>query len=777
MARDPSPRRRTETHQVAGRVNLAGVLEAVAFAVIILLVAIRPLTSETYDAAMNSISQASGDLSSPTPATTAFFDLLIWLSGILVAAAVLLRRRSWQLTGLELGWGIMAAGAVVSSWAASNRRLAINASCDWLSAIVLTTVLANVLHTRKRVVLLLAVVAASGLASALKCGTWAAWEYDDAWRIYQDQKEQFWVSQGIDISDSRVELYERRMQSREATGFLAFSNSQGAGLLLAGFAAFALAGMAGRDRGTSVLCGVLGAISLLSITLTKSRGAMGAALASLVILAAGAVWRQWLGRNWKTVLLAGWGLAIAGSLAVASWGLFHGRLPGDSLKFRWDYWRVTSRMIAERPWTGTGALNFDRVYMMHKPIEYPEEIRDPHNFVMAIVSQWGILGGAGLLMTMVGGSWLALRRFGRQPVDANGSSPDRNHLAIWIATITLGFVLLRAWMLRSWWAGGESGMAAAYFDLLTYVLAWILAFVGMALFVGRQPLEPTGATPDDSRCAAVPSWPRLVCLAALVGFLLHNTIDFSLFVPGTLTTFAAMAALVVAGCEGRRAGGGRAAAWLTAGIFACGLLAVSILVVFPVVRASTRLDRARRAMPAGYDAPDRLYREAAKADPLDPAPLLEAASWQAHTGGLAGLDRALDYLSEAGRRDPLDRSIHRHRWQILLRRYETSRASGDLLEAVRAAEKAVELYPESPDGRMELARILGRVASDLSADAGAEVAGRDWLAEAAACYRRALDLDAMRPAYEIRRWPAERRRQVENELSDLMTAAGRQGAR
>jgi len=101
--------------------GLAGIIENLAFFVLILIVAMRPLLSETYSSSISNISQAAGDVTSLSPATTAVFDLAIWLAAAGAVASAWLKRRSWHWTGLEIGWAIMTAAAVVSSWAASQQ--------------------------------------------------------------------------------------------------------------------------------------------------------------------------------------------------------------------------------------------------------------------------------------------------------------------------------------------------------------------------------------------------------------------------------------------------------------------------------------------------------------------------------------------------------------------------------------------------------------------------------------------------------------------------------
>lgn len=787
MAREPRTSRDTgglphssgaANEASSGRGRLADALDGAAFLVLLVIVAMRPLLSETYDSALHGVSEAAGDAASLTPATSAAFDVAIWLASVVTAVSAVLKRRTWRWTGLEIGWAIMVAAAAVSSWAASNKRLAVNASCDWLTAVVLAITLANLVRDRRRVVLVLAVVTASGLASAVKCGTQIAWEFDDTYAAYLAHKEEFWARQGVALTDPTVELFERRMQAREATGFLPYSNAQGAGLSLATFAGIALALAAGRRSVVRVLCAVLAALIMVVLPTTGSRGAVAAAVVGLVLLTIGALVRPRLGRSWRLVWAGAWAVTLVGAAAVVAWGVTHGRLPGDSLRFRWEYWEITSRIISRHPWTGVGALNFDRAYMMHKPVEYAEEIRDPHNFVLSIVSQWGWPGGLGLLVILAGGSWGALRRWGQYPLPT-GETPERRSpgdrgragapatgrpgsIGVkMIVLISASFVVLRLWVLRGWWSSGEGGTAAAFFDLFCYGLAWVLGFTGISWSVGRA-----GPTPAAGYLPA--------CLAGAAAFLLHNTIEFSLFVPGTLTTFAAVVAVVLAGenvePSARRIEGSS----VVLVVSAIGLAVVIGLVAAPVVQCMSKLGQARNAGMAGSGDPTRLYKAAAEADRLDPTPLTEWAAWLARKPTVESLDQVLDCLREAELRDPLDRRIARFRSQALVRRYQLGGSAGNLLQAVAAAERALHLYPNSPDAHVELAGVLSLVAGNLANNPAAIAAGRNWQAEAAWHYQKALDLDASRPACEIRRWSPQYRLELTNRLEQLQSAPASQ---
>jgi hypothetical protein len=747
--------------------RLVRTLETCALYVLLLIVAMRPLLSETYDSALNSIARVIGGGESPSPATTAGFDLAIWLAATAGVVAMALRRQRWRWTGLEPGWVVLLVAAVISTWGASNKRLATNASCDWLSALALAMVLANLLRNRRQVLLVLAVVAASGLASAAKCGTQLAWEFRETQQNYEKARQSFWSEQGIALDDPRVELFERRLKAQEASGFMSYSNAEAAGLALAGFAALALSCMTGRSKGVKAVCVAIAVVLFVAIVPTGSKGGFLAMLVGVCGWIVLSRIEEVLRRHWRWAWIVGWVVVVGGSAAVIGHGLAHGELPGESLRFRWDYWRVTSRIIAERPWTGVGALNFDRAYMQYKPVQYPEEIRDPHNCILSVTAQWGIIGGVGAMIALLGASAVAAKRWGQIRIDARAQADlqveDKRGLSLWIVAVPVGFMLFRLWILRGWWMTSVEGAAATFFDLGLYGLVWVIGFSLIVWLIG----EGTG---EDRY--------RLACFWGCAAFLLHNTIEFSLFVPGTLTAFVAMGAVLLGpGASDRPPGAEvREHGWPLAGVCLAGLLAVIGLVAVPVERCASYLDQAREAAAIGSQDAAHLYRAAAAADRLDPTPLMELASWIVRTRQPTTMEAALRFLAEAERRDPLDRSIYRLRWQILYERYQATRAPADLMGAIVACEKGLSLYPNSPDDHVDLARLLERAAKDLASEPPAQAGGRDWRADAIAQYRKALELDAARPSYEIRRWSKERRQRVEEELAQLRGRAGSKAA-
>jgi len=730
----------------------ARVLEAVGFLLLLLVVAMRPLLSETYDSQRTPIDLATGLPEITTPATTAWLDMMIWISATAWAASACIRRKRWQWTGVEVGWTMLIVGAVISTWTASNRRLALNASCDWLTCIVLLMTTAQWARHRWRAVLVLIVVVASGLTSAARCGMQKGVEFRETQAQYEQNKEDFWRRQGIDPDAPEAKLYERRLAAREATGFFPFSNIQGIGLSLAGFAALALMGAVRKQGYRKAALAVIAAVPFATIVLTGSMGALAATAVGLVLWWGLGRWQALWKRHWHAAFLVGWLVVMLGAAGLVTLGSVRGGLPGSSLNFRWQYWKVTSWIIRDHFWTGTGALNFDRTYLAYKPIECPEEIKDPHDFVLSAAAQWGVLGAVGWIICLIGGSWVWLRNEaypGSRGLADSSARKDKDIAAPrCILAMIPTFLVFRFVILHPLWETGPSGRAFVVFDLGMYGLLWCLAALGLTYLITRNGKRaPRDDCPPDVPTVpqAVPD--RIAVACGLVAFGLHNVISFSMFYPGTLTMFAALGGVLLArpvSADERDHAYGMCSVPLVVAIIA--VAAFAWWIFLPVTRSAHWMRVGRNA--AGADAV-HAFECASAADPLDPTPEVERAMCYAARGDTASLGRALEALHEAILRDPKFLVLHRYRWQLLLMRYEQGGSVSDLLAAVGAARHCVTLYPASPECHLDLARLLDKAA-------------RLWQSpllqnEALAEYAEALRLNAARPGTdEVRRWSPSR---------------------
>lgn len=759
--------------------------ERIAFFILLVIVGVRPLVGESYESSMGPILPLGPSPSGPGPVFPLTMGSLVLLAAALtIAGGVLrgepMRRRS---SGLAIGGVFVAMGMAISLFVASNRRLAMTASSDWLILIILCGLLVWLLRRPWQVRLLLCVLIATAAAFAGQCVLQRLVEFRDTITEYEARKGDFWTSQGVAAGDPKVQLYERRLYAREASGYFPHTNVAGSFLLLAAWAAAALAVVKLRGRGGAfqfgfgVLTAMLAAVLFGCILLTGSRGAMLAGVLTGV-LAAGWMWLiprlRWA---WWARLLLGWlvVLAAAGTVVLAA----RHASPRSSMGFRWDYWRNTAALLGDYFWTGVGGQNFGRFYLQYKPVTDPEEIRDPHNFFLGAFAQWGVIGAAGLLAMGIGFSL----RFARPcrptgeeaPEGAHGAGgPERSPLP-WFTGLAVGIFLLRLWTIL--------GNQREYLFYATAVplIVWCLTFAAMTLESDRfafwcdSPISPAAG---------------FVLLAGGLAFLLHGMIDVAVFYPGTATAFFAImaAALAVvlqgarddAGVVERPRGGRLRYAVVAAPV---GLwLAHLIWLWLPATAVQIHLAAARQLVrletggdPA-YSAALAEYQRAVDADTRDPTPPTEAAEWlltaavsdqpSSAEAMRSQLVNAARLINIAQNRDPQDIGIFRTKASICFIGAQRFRSLVEARVAVGAARSAVNLYPTSPQDRVLLAEAMVTQAWMEPAEGRA-----GFLADAIGQYEQALALDAERPGkIELRRWPARVRQELVDRIDELKAA-------
>jgi len=740
--------------------------------VLVVIVALRPLVGETYDSSIDSISASlSTVLPSPMPATTLIFDLVILICACLclVTRAIGKARADKTLadkppmaparTGLGIGTVILVLAAIVSCYVAGQKRVAINASIDWLCYPIMAITLAYLLRRGWQQRLLLGAILASAGAQSLECFDQHFVSFPETRQQYESTKETFWSQQGVPLDDPKVALFEGRLYSNEASGFLGYSNVAGAYLLLCGFAAAGIMwhrfSTGGRVAGCTNISTALTAIGVLLIffamLLTRSTGAVVACGIGLVL--AGGVYlgrSRWVARSndvvdrpWRLgettawlrqtvppnrAWLMGWLVAVLGGLAVVGHGLTHDSLPGASLNFRWHYWTASAGLIADHLWTGVGRENFGRHYLKYKSIQSSEEIASPHNLLVQMASEWGLIGLVGIVAMLLGASKRCV-----QPVVVTPQDDLRKESLPWWPWCV--GVACAVFLLRIQFLGSD--LNYIYSTTIILVFAWLIAFVLFTI----NPFSPG--------CMANLLSPGLVTAIriGLLVYLVQEMIHFSLFVPGTATTAFALLALAVWSAPSLRSkGGGRINQVPSPSLFlrkgwsihsgtpakliaagAClGLLILFVTFVLPVWRSNAVLALARQdryhVTPGKLTGQSayRNYALAGQLDPLDPTPWAEQAQWL--VGAARSIPQwrdeamrlALDSLHQAIRKDPYQVAYYRRLARIHLELAKTEDEESNDKNAIEAYNRAVELYPNSPDGGKSRADGELQVGKDLS---------------------------------------------------------------
>jgi len=714
-------------------------IENLSLFVLIGLVALRPLVGESYDSAGNALTEALRVVSDPKPLATLVFDVLVLGStcGWLVTRAMG-SPRPYRRTGLEWGAALVAIAAVVSCFFAGNKRPAINATIDWLCLPILAIALVQLLREPWQRRVLLAAVLASACVEAAQCVE-QYFSFNETWAHYESIKPGFWARQGVELDSSKVELFEQRMRAREATGFLPHSNVAGAYLALCFFAGLGLMATQWRSLRQSgnaliaFLCTVGTVLMLGGMVLTKSLGALLSGLAGLSLWIMGRRFTTWIDAHRVRAWIIAWLCVVAGAGAVIGHGLYRGSLPGWSLTFRWQYWQASAHLIADHWTTGVGRENFGRHYLRYKSIESPEEVANPHSLLVQAAADWGLLGLIGVLVMVLQASFRFVTRCTQGSIDPTltgvGSvarsppigggwvTPSRSTMIVWTIGLLLVVTVGRLPLL------GTTDRNFLYYSTVTTGFVWLLGFV---VFMGGMVVRAPGAPGFHS---ARGSGTGTAVAVGLFAFLVHDMINFAMFVPGSAITFFGLLSYWLAERSGEptkaelNVTASFAQRWFPLGAGVAAVVLVSWIGVIPVARVQSHLRVAQ-------------FEAASASDPFDPTPEVARAQWLRTSAPRS----AVEALTAAIGRDPFNVGLPQMRAKLYLDLAQTTGDDKDYLAAIDDARRALKLYPLNPAGVVSLA--------DFQATAGEALKSEKMLREALSNYDRAIQLDNQRLSWE-----------------------------
>ncbi|MFB3893803.1 MAG: O-antigen ligase family protein [Phycisphaerae bacterium] len=784
----------------ARRTHLARALETLAVVLLLAGMAARPFLAEMSYRTLGRgllMDVPAGQDNSPKPLVLSVdrqevarvtFPLVIFLAG----AAWLAGRASVGCGPIRFrAMGVMlaafAALTVVSVLRASDKRMALDAWIEQVSLIASAFIAAQLFADRRRMVLLLVVMAGVGATLALKAYVQYFVEIPERieqFRLYHDEQ----LAQiGITPNTPQAAAFANRIADRSATGFFGLANMFAAALipLLAAAVGLAADKLVAALRSLSawrrtvakgevhvptlaaVVTCIIPLLILPALLLTHSRG--GSTSGLLACAATGVVYwrRRFLAAHWKVALAAVGGVFLLGAMAVVAYGLRYDGLPGKSLTFRWYYWTASAKIAAEHPLWGVGPANFPSAYLAVRRPEAEEAVKMPHNVVAQALAEYGLPGGVCYLAMI--GYVLVLSARPRRGDDCglriadcglpsppglaqsagirNPQSAIRNSSSArfpscgpspWLLVLIAAAVPLA----RVLFGGSADDSALLIYDAIlpTIVLAGMLA---LAAWFGGRLLDAGDTALDVSRIA-------LAC--GLAGFVLHNMVEFGLFVPGAAAVFWLAAGAALASKDvGSREWGVGSGEWevgreeapsangsnptphsplptfVVRHLPVLAALAVTVAAMMvlwrPVVAKTALLGRMVADNRKGdYQGAWLAAREAIAADPLDPQPPSEAATLPMQHPDLVPDQwrAACDLALQAARRDPLNFSY----WQRAAEAgwYEASPDSYYYAWPTRQAQ--------SPKAAEELRRVLAGKddPASLARLAGVEYAQGDFKA-------------------------------------------------
>ena len=720
---------------------------------------------------------------------------LVWVAAVVVTAGLALAS---MLVGgrLKLRWSwvdlavIALCGLVgVSAIAAAEHRTAVNLAWEWAAVGFAYVLLRNLPKTRDES----AVVALALVATAVAIAAYGTYqvgvELGDVRAIYLKNPQKALRLLGIAPgSPSQAAFEQRLLHSHEPWSTFALPNSL-AGFLVGPLVlllAVACENLFGREKPEPELarCSSWPALALavpptlillVCLLLTMSRSAwIGLGVGSAVVL-----WRSRRRVRKRTLALAAAAsLGVIGVLVAA--GLATGRLDRlvltqsfKSLRYRWEYWQGTWKLITQRPgvfWQGVGPGNFGWAYVRYKLPQSSEEIQDPHNLVLEV---WAT-AGAGAVVALVSALGLAFAnllgpaRTGKNeaivecptPLPSAPDAPPRKPgwlvlcagaglagMVFWSLVILFEVDLLMRWLVLG--------------------MGWLLAVGCLGLLWKRRPIAASG-------CGAG-------ALAVTVNLLAAGGIG----IPAVALLLWALIALGLnlsddRPCARLRDVGGRLPTFSLAIVWAAlgGLFSGAALTYWRTERDLAEAEAALRAKPPSYGKAHVAYLRAIETDPYSARPFLGEAfadfqAWR-ERGSLVQDRRwvqipiTLAKAVEPGRnpgepgRNPFAWTLHRERAVIareLLDILGANLGAKDTLglkgTVVEASRKAALLYPTNASLRAMLAQA--------SADLG--LTG-DAVKEA----EEALRLSNLTPHLD-KKLPGPLRRQLEAQLPAWRKAA------
>ncbi len=710
----------------------------------------------------------------PSPATTFAIAAIIVACAGWVFASRIWRNQRMARTGMEAGWLLLLVASIIAFARAGQKHLALIGAADFLTIVLYAITLRQLLTSRWHLRLGLAVVmATAGMLVAKACyQKWVEWPATI--KYYEEHRAELLgdasppsttpatiappaTSQAIALSGDAsaqrrkglIHDYEARLRSGAMTGYFAHPNILGScmAMLTLCCGGIAFTRWRGGKRGAALAPTLLAFACAGVLIGSQSKGAGAACIASAFFFLPGMVGairpdllspritKPLPGTFARRMVIAGWILAAIGASSLFAMLRAEPGLLGLSMRYRAMYWEGAMAMVDDVGVWGIGPDNFGRLFTRYKPVACPEEVDDPHNWLIKSFVEYGWLGAAGLLLLLIGGSL----KLAAAPSPSQGEGwgegdprvPRAQSVVLNLAVVLVLFAL--TWCIL---------IAGAPMDFTIVTLA--LGLAPFALFFVAGAIERADSTRFDDA-----DMPLLAAGlgAGLVAFLAHAIIDLALFTPGAATMFFAVAAITLAA---------QSAAGVTNSKFDAVSKSSSRrlqgLIVALVLTLTTVLMIGWQSFCAYW------YSRLLQSAPKSPTPdigftmgfhkridiyLLDGTAIEEHLDVLtpwiasqADADEVLRITNFLERRDPFNAAVWHHRMAAYSARFAMTGDVTDLRQAVTMQRKSVETYPTSPLRWLALGDLLERLAEQTH-----DPADRRAAADA---LQRVLDLDAQR---------------------------------
>ncbi|HPS55230.1 MAG TPA: O-antigen ligase family protein [Sedimentisphaerales bacterium] len=647
-----------------------------------------------------------------------FSFILIVLFAFWCYRLIFSAKLTYRFTAIEIPLILFLIAAGVSVYFASNKRLAINSLVILTSPVMLAVLLIQITDRPSKVKILLIVIAALGFLSTVQCLNQLFSDNNMAVQQYQQDPESMLKPLGISKGTFQQFLFEHRLYSKGINSFFMTSNSAGSFSILASFAAFALfynslkrfkAGLISRDP--FIATAVAFAAVAAGLIITKSKGAIASAFISALILAFYLKFPKIVKTNPKKLLTLAVSILLLAAAVVVYLGQIHDTLPGgNSMLVRWQYWKSTVQMAVDHLLIGVGPGNFGSYYTQYKIPAALETVADPHNFILSILTQFGIFGLLAFLAMIIFPIKKALAKCNIEPVE--NTDPEKSIKAsylIYLVIISVVLLIVRP-MLFKVNIASQDIIVVIYVVIVFYIMPVLLFATGGCMFTCSQ-------KNDDIETDSVTS---AAIFCGIIAVLIHNLIDFAIFEPSIYTTLWVMIAALAALNLNKKTIG-HTGKNLPIYIKSILIIPVGALVLASFVFAFYLPAKADALIKTAIDRPAdaiSLLQKASQADPLNTDALSMSGKVFMYqygsnpTKNMSSLTSAMDNLLEAVKRDPADYKNYEKLVDIYIliaQRSEGSLCEKNLQIALNYAEKAVQRYPGSATIRFKYALVADQL--------------------------------------------------------------------
>ena len=460
------------------------------------------------------------------------------------------RKFLYRSTGIEIGLIIFAIAAVISGFAASDKRLAINNIVSLFTPIFCAILFVQIIDTSAKARLVFVIIAVLGIVSAYQCVDQLLFLNRETVHEFENNPESMLGPLNIQEGTLQYFLFKQRLYADNARAYFTTRNSAGSFLLMAYFAAAALMieRLLKRKEGEKnqrryYISDIFVIILIIAIFLTKSKGAIIGLLFAMLLFALYLRFGGWLKEHRRIVLAVFVLIIAAGVLIIAWYGLTYNTLPGgNSMLVRWQYWHASVKMFMNHFQTGVGPGNFSIYYPRYKPASALETVTDPHNFALNILTQYGPLGLIGFLIMIFMPLW---KIAGSKTQVAVRADEKESKLII---NKTLVYIIFCAWFvlllgrLSMGPALNSGNILVVIYILIRYFLPPVAVFIASLLLLRRY----TDFETNNKDNVQIRNTIIAIIFCALLGVLLHNLTDYAIFEPGIYTTFWFLFAALIA---------------------------------------------------------------------------------------------------------------------------------------------------------------------------------------------------------------------------------------